>query len=340
MDTEKLKSTAAALVGGGRGILAADESTGTIGKRFEKIGLENTEDNRRAYREMLFTTPGVGEYISGVIMYDETIRQSAADGRRFVDVQREANMLPGIKVDTGTEALDEGSEEKYTKGLDTLKERLAEYVSLGAAFTKWRAVITIGEGIPSERCIARNAHDLAEYARLAQEASLVPIVEPEVLMDGPHSMARCEEVSEKTLAAVFAALAAEGVALEGMVLKTNMVVPGKESGESATVAEVAEATLRVFNKVLPRGLAGQAFLSGGQSEKSATEHLQAMNAAGPHPWPLTFSYGRALQDSALKAWAGKAENVGVAERILLHRARMNSLAAKAQYDPSMESEAA
>ncbi len=335
-DIAKLQWAAGELVKRGRGILAADESTGTIEKRLAKIGVPSTEESRRAYREMLFTAPGLGEFISGAILYDETIRQSASDGRSFVEVLHEANVFPGIKVDLGTEPLPESPDEKYTKGIEGLAERLATYVSLGAVFTKWRAVITIGEGFPTEACIARNATDLAEYAYIAQEASLVPIVEPEVLMDGTHTMERCEEVSSEVLKAVFAALEKKGVALEGMVLKTNMVVPGKDSGQSAGPDDVAAATLRVFRFVLPEGLAGQAFLSGGQSEKEATANLQAMHTKGSLPWSLTFSYGRALQDGALKTWAGKSENVQPAQAALLHRARMNALASKGEYDVSLE----
>lgn len=337
-----LKKVAQELLAGGRGILAADESTATIGKRFETINIENSEPNRRAYREMLFTTPGLGQYISGVIMYDETIKQSSADGRTFVAIQQSQNMHPGIKVDLGTEALPDSPEEKFTKGIEGLGGRLNEYAALGAKFAKWRAVITIGESaggrIPTEACIARNADDLAEYARLCQEAGIVPIVEPEVLMDGSHTMARCEEVSKATLAAVFAAIEKKGVLLEGMILKTNMVVPGKKSGESATAEQVAEATLRVFNAVLPSALAGQAFLSGGQKDVEATENLNAMYAAGNPKWPLTFSYGRALQDMPLKTWAGKAENVAAAQKALLHRSKMNFLAAQGKYAREMEGE--
>lgn len=335
-DIHILARVANQMLAPGKGILAADESTSTIEKRLAKIQVPSTEDTRRAYREMLFTAPGLGSYISGVILYDETMRQSASAGERFVGVLAAQGILSGIKVDLGLEPLSEGSEEKITKGLDGLPGRLAEYVSLGASFAKWRAVITIGEGIPTDECIRENAKRLARYARDCQEAGLVPIVEPEVLMDGSHSMKTCEEVSARTLAAVFEEIAAAGVALSGMVLKTNMVVPGKESGEPASPAQVAEATLRVFNKVLPEGLAGQAFLSGGQSETEATENLNAMYAFGAPRWPLTFSYGRALQDSALKQWGGKAENVPAAQQKLLHRAKMNSLAAQGKYSADLE----
>ncbi|HEY4488650.1 MAG TPA: class I fructose-bisphosphate aldolase [Candidatus Paceibacterota bacterium] len=335
-DIPKLQWAAGELVKEGRGILAADESTGTIEKRFAKIGIVSSVDTRRDYREMLFSAPGLGEYISGAIMYDETIKQSSAGGTRLAEVLTDAHIFPGIKVDLGTEALPDSPEEKYTKGLEGLAERLAEYVSLGAVFTKWRAVIGIEGALPTSACIDRNAVDLAKYARTAQEAGLVPIVEPEVLMDGSHTMARCEEVSRAVLTAVFDALAREDVALDCMVLKTNMVVPGKESGTKASPDEVADATLRVFRAVLPDRLAGQAFLSGGQGEKEATANLQAMHTKGALPWPLTFSYGRALQDSALLTWAGRAERVQSAQDVLVFRARMNALASKGAYDPAME----
>lgn len=321
------------MVAPGKGILAADESTGTIAKRFAKISVENTEENRRAYREMLFTTPDIGKYISGVIMYDETFRQSASTGEKFTDILVREGILSGIKVDLGVEPMADSPEEKLTKGLDGLPARLSAYTQLGAKFAKWRAVITIkGTELPTDANLEQNALDLATYARMCEEASIVPIVEPEVLMDGPHSQARCEEVSERTLTAVFNAIVEQGVAIEGMILKTNMVVPGTESGERASVSQVADATLRVFYKVLPKNLPGQAFLSGGQSEVEATANLDAINKRGPHPWNLTFSYGRALQDSALKTWAGKAENVHAAQQAFLKRAKLNSMAAYGQYD--------
>lgn len=333
MDITKLNEVAKQMVTDGKGILAADESTGTIAKRFEKIALENTEDNRRAYRELLFTTPKFGEYISGVIMYDETFRQSASTGEKLTDLLVREGALPGIKVDMGTEAMADSPEEKLTKGIDGLPPRLAEYAKLGAKFAKWRAVITIkGNDLPTDANLEQNALDLATYARMCQEAGIVPIVEPEVLMDGPHTQARCEEVSEKTLRAVFNAITEQGVALEGMVLKTNMVVPGTESGEKASSTQVADATLRVFQKVLPNELPGQTFLSGGQSEVEATANLNEMNKRGPFPWKLSFSYGRALQDSALKAWQGKAENVTAAQQAFLKRAQMNSLASLGKYE--------
>jgi fructose-bisphosphate aldolase, class I len=336
----ELNKIAKQMVAAGKGILAADESTGTIGKRFEKINLPNEEVNRRAYREMLFTSPGLGKYISGVIMYDETIRQTAKDGRTFVSILEAAGVLPGIKVDMGTESFPGSPEEKITKGLDGLPKRLAEYVKLGAKFAKWRAVITIGNSpageLPTKANIRQNAKTLAAYAAACQEAGLVPMVEPEVLMDGGHTSGKCEEVSEKTLNYVFEELQAARVAPEGMILKTNMVVAGKESGEKLPPERVAEATLRVFKKVLPNALPGQAFLSGGQSEVEATDNLNAMNKLGPHPWRLTFSYGRALQDSALRRWQGQPENAAAAQKAFIHRARMNSLATLGEYTKEIE----
>lgn len=336
----ELNKIAKAMVAAGKGILAADESTGTIGKRFEKISLPNEEQNRLAYREMLFTTPDIGKYISGVIMYDETIRQRSSGGESFVSVLQKEGILAGIKVDLGTESFAESPEEKVTKGLDGLPKRLAEYVALGAKFAKWRAVITIGRSpageLPTKSNIRQNAKTLAAYAKACQEAGLVPIVEPEVLMDGGHNMARCEEVSEKTLTYVFEELQAAKVAPEGMILKTNMVVPGKESGEKASAEKIAEATLRVFKKTLPNDLPGQAFLSGGQSEIEATENLDAMHKTGKLPWDLSFSYGRALQDTALKIWKGQEANAAAAQQAFLHRAKMNSLATLGQYSSAME----
>ncbi|MBI4054009.1 MAG: fructose-bisphosphate aldolase class I, partial [Candidatus Doudnabacteria bacterium] len=297
---EELNKIATAMVAPGKGILAADESLGTIEKRFSKINLPNTEENRQAYREMLFTTKGIGDYISGVIMFDETIRQKTRSGVPFVEVLTNAGPIPGIKVDQGTEETLGSPNEKITKGLDGLPERLKGYVRFGARFAKWRAVITIGDGIPTDENISENNRRLAKYAKMCQEAGLMPMVEPEVLMDGSHSMERCEEVSLKTLESLFVELAKEGVALEGMILKTNMVLPAKDSGQKATPEQIAEMTLRLFKKVLPNELPGEAFLSGGQSETGATENLNAINQTGPFPWKLTFSYGRALQDSALK----------------------------------------
>ncbi|MDO8523735.1 MAG: class I fructose-bisphosphate aldolase [bacterium] len=328
---ENLKKTAAAMVAPGKGILAADESTGTIEKRLAKIAVVATPESRRVYRQMLFTTPGLSEYISGVITYDETFRDSASTGERFVSILEKAGILPGIKVDQGTKEMEGSLEEKITKGLEGLPERLAEYVSLGAKFAKWRAVITIGNNLPTDANLKQNAKDLASYARMCQEAGLVPIVEPEVLMDWENDMKGCEEVSERNLTFVFEELARMGVALEGMILKTNMVVPGKQSGEKMISEKVAEATARLFRKVLPDTLTGEAFLSGGQSEIQATENLNAIAKLGPFPWKLSFSYGRALQDSAMRTWGGKPENIEAAQKILYRRAKMNGLATIGEY---------
>jgi fructose-bisphosphate aldolase class I len=333
---QELNTIAQAMVAPGKGILAADESMGTIEKRFVRINVPSIEENRRAYRELLFTTPGIGEYISGVILFDETIRQKAQNGVSFVDVLHKAGVLPGIKVDLGTKEMEGSLNEKLTKGLDGLGERLQEYVRLGAKFAKWRAVITIGDGLPTDENIRHNAKDLAAYALVCQKAGLVPMVEPEVLMDGGHSMSRCAEVSEKVLTAVFEELARAGVSVPGMILKTNMVIPGKESGIKAAPQEVAEATVKLFKKILPDTLPGQAFLSGGQSEVEATENLNAINVKGPFPWKLSFSYGRALQASALTAWQGKEENIKVAQEKFLHRARMNGLATVGKYTGEVE----
>ncbi len=337
--TQELASIAHILLEPGRGILAADESTSTIEKRFAAINLPSTEDSRRAYREMLFTTPGMGEYISGAILYEETLLQRASSGETFVQTLANQGVLTGIKVDLGTTEMAGSPNEKVTKGLEGLGERLKKYAALGAKFAKWRAVITIGEGHPTSDNLKQNAKDLAAYALACQQAGIVPIVEPEVLMDGAHTMGRCEEVSQLVLEAVFEALADAHVAIEGMILKTNMVVPGKLSGTTATPEEVAEATLRVFESVLPENLPGQAFLSGGQSEVEATKNLNAINKNGPYAWKLSFSYGRALQDSALKAWQGKLENVETAQKVFLHRAKMNSWATRGKYLPDMENAA-
>ncbi len=339
INKDSLQKVATALVAPGKGILAADESFGTIEKRFAKINLPSTEENRRSYREMFFTTPGIGNYISGVILFDETLRQKTAQGKQFVAVLNDAGVIPGIKVDLGTKEMDPpagGPNEKLTKGLEGLPERLKEYGALGAKFTKWRAVITIGDGTPTDANIRQNAKDLAAYARASQEAGLVPIVEPEVLMDGGHTLERCREVSEKTLAVVFEELKNAGVAFEGMILKTNMVIPGKESGAKVAPEVVAKETLALFKKILPDNLVGQAFLSGGQNEIEATENLNAINERGPFPWKFSFSYGRALQDSALKTWNGKIENVSAAQKIFAHRAQMNSLATLGKYKRGFE----
>lgn len=336
MSEQELKQTAKAMVAPGKGILAADESFPSIEKRFKKIDLPSTEENRRTYRELLFTTPGMGEFISGVILFDETIRQSAKDGRSFVEVLRSEGAIPGIKVDQGVEAMQSLPNEKITKGLDGLPERLAEYAKLGAKFTKWRAVITIGDGTPTEENIRQNAKTLAKFAKYSQEAGLVPMVEPETLMDGTHNMDRCAEVTAKVLKVVFEELNNEGVSLPGAILKTNMVVPGKESGETVTSEQIAEATLIVLRKVVPKEIGGIVFLSGGQSETEATANLNAMNKVGEQPWQLSFSYGRALQDSALKTWGGKSENVKTAQDAFSKRAKLNAAARQGKYAPEME----
>jgi fructose-bisphosphate aldolase class I len=335
-----LEATARALVAPGKGILAADESFPTIEKRFKSLEIESTEDNRRAYREMLFTTPGIGDHISGVILFDETIRQSASDGTPLPKVLERAGVIPGIKVDTGAKPLAGAEGEKVTEGLDGLRDRLDEYRGLGAKFAKWRAVIEIGDGLPSAYCIHVNAHALARYAALAQEAGLVPIVEPEVLMDGDHTIDRCYEVTEATLQAVFNELFSQRIVYERMLLKPNMVISGKECSEQASPEEVAEATVRCFRSVVPAAVPGIVFLSGGQSDELATANLNAMNRVGPHPWELSFSYGRALQAPALKAWNGEEAKVGAGQEALAHRARLNGAARSGEYTPDMEKVAA
>lgn len=340
MSGSDLAKIAKRMVAPGKGVLAADESSGTIKKRLDGVGVESTEENRRAYRELLFTTEGIEEYISGVILFDETLRQSASDGTNFGALLAGRGILPGIKVDKGAKDLAFAPGEKVTEGLDGLRERLAEYVSLGAAFTKWRAVITIGEGIPTARCIEANAHALARYAALSQEAGLVPIVEPETLMDADNDIDVCEEATNDALAAVFRALREQGVSLEGMILKPNMVISGKGCPTQAGVREVAEATVRALSRSVPAAVPGICFLSGGQSDALATAHLNAMNAMGPHPWELSFSYGRALQAPALKGWGGEAANVSLAQRLFLHRCRCNGAARTGDYSEAMEAEAA
>ena len=340
MNTTELIATARAMVDNHRGILAADESNSTIGKRFAAIKVESSEENRRAYRELLFTTPNATDHISGVILYDETLRQKTKEGVPFPTYLTQHKMIPGIKVDTGAKPLVGFPGETITEGLDGLRERLAEYYSLGARFAKWRAVIDIGSGIPTAYAIDANAAALARYAALCQEASIVPIVEPEVLMDGNHNLARCEEVTNYTLDRVFSHLFAALVFLEGMVLKPNMVIAGKKSAERASAEQVAEATLRTLKRQVPSAVAGIAFLSGGQSPSEATLHLSLMNAAGPLPWPLTFSYGRALQEDALSAWAGKTASVAVAQQAFSQRAKLTGLAAGGTYQASMEKSAA
>jgi fructose-bisphosphate aldolase class I len=332
MSGTSLQETARALVADGKGILAADESTGTIKKRLDSINVESTEANRRDYRTLLFTAPGAGQHISGVILFDETIRQNAADGTPLVEIIQDAGIIPGIKVDKGAKPLAGHPDETVTEGLDGLRERLEEYAELGARFTKWRAVYRIGEVIPSPACITTNAHALGRFAALSQEAGLVPIVEPEVLMDGDHDIDDCDEVSEETLRTVFAELAVQEVLLEGMLLKPNMVLSGKDCPEQASVEEVAQRTLRCLKRTVPAAVPGIVFLSGGQSDEQATLHLNAMNKLpGPAPWRLSFSYGRALQAAPLKAWAGKAANAAAAQAALLERAKANGAATLGQY---------
>jgi fructose-bisphosphate aldolase class I len=342
MNLSELNKVAEAMVAPGRGILAADESNGTIKKRFDTLGVEATEDNRRDYREMLFRTKdAMSKYISGVILYDETIRQKAKDGTPLVQIITQAGALPGIKVDKGIKPLPNCPGEVVTEGLDGLRERLAEYRSLGAKFAKWRAVIDIAAGpVPSYTCIRTNVHALARYAALCQDEGIVPIVEPEVLMDGDHDIDRCYQVTEMVLKLQFEELYFQRVALEGMVLKPNMVVPGKKSGKKASVEEVAEKTLRVLKACVPASVPGVAFLSGGQSDEEATAHLDAINRIGDLPWNVTFSYGRALQAAPQKAWSGKSENVAAAQRALNHRAAMNGLAARGEWKADLERKAA
>jgi fructose-bisphosphate aldolase class I len=337
---DNLEEIARALVAPGKGILAADESDGTIKKRFDSIGVESTEENRRAYRDMLFTTEGAADHISGVILYDETIRQSSEDGTPFPQLLERQGIIPGIKVDKGAKDLAGAPGEQITEGLDGLRERLAEYRELGARFTKWRAVITIGEDMPSEYCLWTNAHALARFGTLSQEAGLVPIIEPEVLMDGDHSIETSFDVTSKTLHAVFTELRDQKVWFEQMLLKPNMVLSGYDASDRAGVQEVTEQTIRCFRRHVPAAVPGIVFLSGGQTDEDATAHLNAMNAMGPHPWELSFSYGRALQAPALKAWGGAAENVGAGQAAYLHRAKMNGLARSGSYAPDMEQKVA
>src|SRR5579863_6059651 len=335
MNLSELNRVACAMVAKGKGILAADESSGTIKKRFDSIKLESTEEHRRTYREMLFTAPGASESVSGVILYDETIRQKTRDGTPFPQYLTRAGMIPGIKVDLGAKPLSGFPGETITEGLDGLRERLIEYRGLGARFAKWRAVIDIAPGIPSAFAVAANAHALARYAALCQETDIVPIVEPEVLMDGGHSLERCAEVTDQVLASVFDELHGQRVALEGMVLKPNMVISGKKAPERAAPEAVAEATVRVLKRHVPAAVPGIAFLSGGQSPQEATLHLSLMNRLGPLPWALSFSYGRALQDTALKAWGGEAANFGAGQQEFARRARLNGLATTGRYAAEM-----
>src|SRR3974390_1560 len=341
MNLEALNKVAKTMAAPGKGILAADESSGTIKKRFDAIGVESTEDNRRDYREMLFrSTEAMSKHISGVILYDETIWQKAKDGTPLVKIIEQAGSIPGIKVDEGTKPLPNCPGEVVTVGLDKLADRLPKYYEQGARFAKWRAGIDIGAGIPSYDCVHANAHALARYAELCQAAQIVPIVEPEVLMDGHHDTQRCEDVTTLVLKETFQELFYAKVALEGIVLKPNMIVPGKKSGNKASVQEVAERTVKVLKNCVPGAVPGIAFLSGGQSDEEATAHLDAMNKIGGLPWALTFSYGRALQAAPQKAWSGKAENVAAGQRAFSHRARMNGLAALGKWQAEMEKKAA
>jgi fructose-bisphosphate aldolase, class I len=341
MNLAELNKVAEAMVAPGRGILAADESSGTIKKRFDQIGVESTADNRRDYREMMFrANEAMSKYISGVILYDETIRQNAKDGTPLVKVIEKAGSLPGIKVDKGVQPLPMCPGEVITEGLDGLRQRLIEYRGLGAKFAKWRAVIDISEDIPSYACIMTNAHALARYAALCQDEGIVPIVEPEVLMDGNHDIDRCHAITEWTLKTVFEQLYDQRVALEGMVLKPNMVIAGKKCSKQASIDEVAEKTVKVLKARVPAAVPGIAFLSGGQSDADATAHLDAMNKIGELPWKLTFSYGRALQAAPQKAWSGKAENLAAAQRAFAHRAMMNGLASLGQWKQDLEKKAA
>jgi len=337
-DLAQLEATAEALVAEGKGILAADESDGTIKKRFDSIGIESTEESRRAYREMLFTTDGVEEYISGVILFDETIRQTAVDGTPFPKLLESRGIIPGIKVDTGAKPLAGAPGETITEGLDGLRDRLNEYRELGARFAKWRAVYSISDELPSQYCEWTNAHALARYAALCQEAGLVPIVEPEILQDGTHTIERSFHVASRVLGAVFTELFDQRVELEGILLKPNMVLSGYDAAQRADAEEVTEWTLKCFRRHVPAAVPGIVFLSGGQSDEDATAHLNAMNARGPHPWELSFSYGRALQAPSLKAWAGQPDQVEAGQRAFYHRAKMNSAARTGVYAPEMERE--
>jgi len=341
MDRNLLSRTAAAMVAKGKGLLAADESSGTCDRRFKSVGVESTESNRRAYRDLLFTTKGLEEFVSGVILFDETVRQSTLAGNEpFPEFLAGKGIIPGIKVDKGTHDLALSPGEKITEGLDGLRGRLEEYFKLGARFAKWRAVITIGPGIPSHPCLYANAHALARYSALCQEASIVPIVEPEVLLDGDHTIERCYEATEATLSAVFAALRAHNVSLEHTVLKASMVVSGKDCPKQAGVERVAEETVRCLKRTVPAALPGVVFLSGGQGDEAATAHLNEMAKTPGLPWPLTFSYSRALQSCALKAWRGAPASVAAAQRAFHHRARMNGLAAQGKYRPDLEKQVA
>jgi len=340
MDQALLFKTAAAMVAKGKGILAADESSGTCEKRFQTVNVECTEENRRAYRALLFGTPGVEQYLSGVILFDETARQKANDGTPFPEYLAKKGVIPGIKVDKGTVDIPLSPGEKVTEGLDGLSKRLDEYFKLGCRFAKWRAVITIGKNIPTHTCLYANAHVLARYAAACQQASIVPMIEPEVLLDGEHTIERCEEVVEQTLRATYAAIAAYNVSVEHLILKTSMVVSGKDNRRQAGVDEVAERTVGVLKRTVPAAQPGIVFLSGGQADEAATAHLNAMTAMKNLPWPLTFSYSRALQNPALNAWKGQAGNVAAAQKALYHRAHMNGLAAQGKWRSELERQAA
>ncbi len=336
MNLAKLESTAREMVSGGRGILAMDESTGTCTSRFEKLGVPSTEENRLSYRSMLVTAEGLSEFISGAILFDETIRQSVNRDTPFATYLNDAGIVPGIKVDTGAKALAGYPGEKVTEGLDGLRERLQEYVSLGARFAKWRSVITIGDGIPSDACLMANAHGLARYAALCQEADVVPIVEPEVLMDGGHPIEQCRDVTHRTLKTVFHQLDNQGVALSGIVLKPNMVLSGKECTEQASVEEVARQTVDCFLDCVPASVPGVAFLSGGQTDEQATQHLNKMNQLGLNlPWYLTFSYGRALQQAPMKAWSGDNSKTVEVHQKIMQRAEVNALASQGQFEEAV-----
>lgn len=343
MRIQQLEETARAMVAPGQGILAMDESTPTCGKRLQAVGVDNTEDNRRDYRTLLLNAPGLGQYISGAILYDETVRQTTREGAPFPELMQKNDIIVGIKVDTGAKELALNPGEKVTEGLDGLRERLAEYKTFGARFCKWRAVITIGEGIPTRACIEANAHALARYAALCQENDLVPIVEPEVLINGDHTIEKSYEITVATQRTVFEQLYRQGVAFEGMVLKPSMVISGKECPHQASVEQVAEETIRCLEQTVPAAVPGVAFLSGGQADEQATQHLNAMNIMAKEmdlPWRLTFSYARALQNPALETWKGETGNVEQAQKELLHRARLNALASAGEYTEEMEQQRA
>jgi fructose-bisphosphate aldolase, class I len=342
MDTQKLRQTAQAMMAAGKGILAMDESLGTCNKRFEKLGIPTTEERRRTYRELILTTPGLSQYISGAILYDETIQQSTQSGIPFVQVMQDAGMIPGIKLDMGAKPLAGHDREKVTEGLDGLSDRISQYVEMGARFAKWRAVITIGSDIPSRACIEANAHALARYAALCQAGGLVPIVEPEVLIDGDHSLERCDRVTTETLHQVFDQLYRQDVALDLMILKPSMVISGLDCPEQSTVEQVAEATIQCLLRTVPPIVPGIAFLSGGQTTQQASQHLNLMNAqyGDRCPWRVTFSYARAIQQPALDHWSGDDSKIAEAQQLLLHRAKCNSAASLGQYSPEMEQQPA